>query len=65
MISFSERENTAIPLFMPESGRYRIIFSTEGDGGVLETEGSENRLPLSLPPRSGVLLRRVADSVLL
>jgi 1,4-alpha-glucan branching enzyme len=67
VISFSDRENRDIRLGAPHAGLYEPVFATDERVAVerLLTEGVGNALTLSLPPRSGVVLRRRREDFIL
>ena len=65
VISFSGAENKDIKIPLSEGGCYRTVFSTGDIGGNYESEGEENAITVSLPPFSGMVLRRRENSITL
>ena len=65
VVSFLDKENRDVSLSLPRGGRYRTVFSTGAGGEEYITEGEENRLTLTLPPYSGIVLRRREETVTL
>ena len=68
LVSFSDLENRDVSVRVSCAGCYRAVFSTaETDKGeaFYGTEGAENTLRVTLPPASGLVLRRREDTVTL
>ncbi len=66
IVSFSSRAERGITLSLPSPGRYTAVFSSEGPCSLrFDTKGVENRITLDLLPASGLVLRRISDSLTL
>lgn len=66
VISFLGSENRELVLPLPCHGHYRVVFSSDGnigEGTVLCTGGVSPTVTLTLPPQSGIVLRRLSEDV--